>query len=258
LMEKSSEKRSPLKEKPLRTPGQSLDSEIKRVKQNITIYVVLASFLGVLAFMEWWHWAWKLPPQPLVVTFIAAVVITYSYIKIRQFRKQVSSLILGRDGEKIVGQALEELRTKGYAIFHDVIGKDFNVDHVIVTPNGIFAIETKTRSKPVGIDAKVIFDGEKIAFSGEHPDDKPIKQAIANADWLRRDVLLASTGKDFPVIPVVVFPGWWVEMTNKEKRVWVLNPKALPGWISSQPRLLSQEDLNLAAFHLSRFQQVSS
>lgn len=54
-------------------------------------------------------------------------------------------------GERAVGEALFSLAAESYKIFHDVpaevSGKKFNVDHVAVGKNGLFAIETKTRRK---------------------------------------------------------------------------------------------------------------
>ena len=64
--------------------------------------------------------------------------------------------------------------------------------------------------------------------------------------------LKESTGKEFVIKPVVVFPGWFVESKNHNKH-WVLNPKGLPTFIQNQKEILSQEDVKLAAYHLSRY-----
>ena len=52
-----------------------------------------------------------------------------------------------------------------------------------------------------------------------------------------RQLLDAIDGPAIPVRGVVVYPGWWIEQTNKERphEVWVLEPKALPGWIENAP-----------------------
>jgi hypothetical protein len=54
---------------------------------------------------------------------------------------------------------------------------------------------------------------------------------------------------------VVLFPGWFIEPTaeSKQSDVWVLNPKALPAFISNSRKRLSVEDVSLVAYHLSRF-----
>ena len=40
------------------------------------------------------------------------------------------------------------------------------IDHVIIGPAGIFTIETKTWSKPVRGEARIVFDGEKLTAGG--------------------------------------------------------------------------------------------
>jgi hypothetical protein len=116
---------------------------------------------------------------------------------------------IGRDGEKVVGQALEELRTGGAIMLHDITADGFNVDHVVISLKGIFVIETKTRSKPKGRDSKIVYDGEKILIDGWTMAPDPLKQVQANTSWIH-DLLMESTGKSFPVRPVLLFPGWYV------------------------------------------------
>ncbi|MFZ9061472.1 MAG: nuclease-related domain-containing protein, partial [Steroidobacteraceae bacterium] len=129
----------------------------------------------------------------------------------------------------------------------------FNLDHVVISSKGVFLIETKTVSKPRGI-AKNLFDGEKLSVNGMEPDRNPILQAQAEASWLGQ-LLNESTGRHFPIKPVVVYPGWWIERANKKapNLVWVLEPKALPKWIEQAPILLKPDEVALAAFHLSRY-----
>ena len=54
---------------------------------------------------------------------------------------------------------------------------------------------------------------------------------------------------------VVVYPRWWVEQVNKDRprEVWVLEPKALPTFIENAPAVISEEDVAMAAYHLSRY-----
>ena len=55
--------------------------------------------------------------------------------------------------------------------------------------------------------------------------------------------------------PVVVFPGWFIEPTSEARNsdVWVLNPKALPTFISNSKDSLSIDEISMVAFHLSRY-----
>ena len=114
-------------------------------------------------------------------------------------------------------------------------------------------METKTISKPRTGDARITFEGGQLRVGGFVPDRDPITQARAQAAWLRR-VLAESTGREFQVRPVVVFPGWFVERSADAPRdVWVLEPKALPDFLAQEPARLKPEDVNLANFHLSRY-----
>ena len=63
------------------------------------------------------------------------------------------------------------------------------------------------------------------------------------------------TGQRLPVRGVVLYPGWRVERTNRERHsdVQVLKPKALPAWIEKSPASIAAEDVAMAAFHLSRY-----
>lgn len=161
---------------------------------------------------------------------------------------------LGRDGERAVGEYLERLRGKGYAVFHDIVGEGFNIDHVVFAPSGIYTIETKTRSKPTKGTAKVIYDGKRILVDGFELERDPLIQSKSQAEWLR-GILHQSTGKMFPVQPVILFPGWYIESKGSQSTasVWVLNPKALPSFIESSGPKVSESDLHMASFHLSRY-----
>lgn len=247
--------RSPLKSPPLRNPGQSLDEELQLlfVDKFLPYFLFPGLFIGY-AIGEWWRWYFLSPPIPRIVTVIALVSVAYSVYQIRKLRPKIHALRLGRDGEKIVGQSLEELRIDGAIVLHDITSNGFNVDHVVISFKGIFVIETKTNSKPKGRDAKVVFDGEKLSVGGWTPSRDPIKQVQANTAWVR-DLLKESTGKSFPVKSVVLFPGWYVETvgTHAHDRVWVLNPKGLPVFIANEKTALSLEDVKMATCHLSRY-----
>jgi len=247
-------KKSPLKEPPLHNPGQSLDEEIDKVmNEDGGSYIVMIILSLALAINEWFRWYHPSTPSPWTITSAAVIIIGFSMIKYGRILKRVRSLRLGRDGEKIVGQHLEELREKGYSVLHDIVGKDFNVDHVVISPNGIFAIETKTLSKPASRNANVVFDGSSLLVDG-HEKNKYLTQVKSEANWLRT-LLKESTGKAFPVKPVIVFPGWYIQSVGPEahRDTWVLHPKALLSFIGNQKEQLPQEDVQLATYHLSRY-----
>jgi hypothetical protein len=246
--------RSPLKDKPLRNPGQSLDEEFDRlVNEQAAPYILAPIFFWVIAGVEWMGEWRSMPRIPGILAGLALIASGFSYWRLRQIRKQVQHIKLGRDGERVVGQFLEGLRVNGARIFHDIVADGFNLDHVVISERGVFLIETKTWSKR-GPDSRIRVESGRLYKEGFLIEPNPITQAIAEADWLKQ-LLTESTGKPIPVWPVAVFPGWFIEPMDSASKAlaWVLEPKALPAWIEQEPVRLPPEDVTLAAFHLSRY-----
>jgi hypothetical protein len=115
---------------------------------------------------------------------------------------------------------------------------------------GIYAIETKTLSKPVRGQSSITFSGGRILANGHPLDRDPITQAKAQARWLY-NFLAESQFKQF-VQPVVVFPGWFVEKFDmRSLGVWALEPKALDAFMDNQSAVLSLDQVRAMASALS-------
>lgn len=250
--------RSPIKDKPLRTPGQSLEEQMRELFESKLVIPFVAAILFVtMAASEWYRHLSGMPPSPKLITVVAVSAIAFVVVRFFSVRRELRRLRQGVDGEKAVGQFLESLREKGYRVFHDILGQSFNVDHVLIGPAGVFTIETKTWSKPTRGEARIGFDGEKILAGSFEPDRDPVIQARAQAGWMK-EFLSESTARKFDVRPVILFPGWYVEQApGSSRQVWVLNPRALEAFLANEPARLSEDDIKLASFHLSRFIRVS-
>ena len=253
----SNNKRSPLKERQLRYPGQSLDKKIGDLLLEIGLLLGLSCVFTILAFFEWWQWYKHIPPQILTTSIVAGAVVIYSSVKIWRIRKQLPRYRLGKLGEREVGQILNKLTAQGYTILHDVWAGKFNVDHVVISPRGIYAIETKTRSKPDRGETTITFDGKAIKLTGHPPDVEPVLEAKNHAGWLRKilgDKI--STGKPFMVKPVVVYPGWYYKDTGHNKDIWVLNPEMLEVQISRELISLTEADIEIAKERLKDYSTI--
>lgn len=252
--------RSPLKDKTLRNPGQSLDKAIFDVRDgyldNLVVLIVTGSML-LTALLQW-----LLKASPLTMVYITAFYFAVALFYIpKMFRKipELKRLRQARDGERAVAECLDLLRDDGHRVFHDIIGPNFNIDHVIIGPKGIFTVETKTLNKHVGKDAHLHFDGERVQVGEIELPDNPVPQARAQAGWLKK-LIGESTGKTFSVKPAVVFPGWFVErMTGAEQSdTWVLEPKALRGFLKNEPVRIKPTEVELAVFHLKRYVRATN
>lgn len=152
----------------------------------------------------------------LVVIGVFIVVLCASAIyAVLKVKWRAYSLALGYECELAVGQELDQLMLKGFRVFHDLEGKDFNVDHVVVGRGGVFAIETKGRSKLLGTAGKGKAN-PKVQFSNgvfEFPkgyEKRWVEQARRQAVWLK-EWLSKAVGFELFVQPVVVIAGWYVE-----------------------------------------------
>lgn len=246
--------KSPIKNLPVHVPGQSLDRQIQRVwDDKIMEPLTIAFMLCFWALMEWLKIYLHAKPMPVLYTLTALIGVWWAYRKIRKTKQAMKDMELGLTGERAVGQYLEEtLAPHKYHVFHDIPGESFNLDHVVVGPTGVFSVETKTRSKPAEGNPAIQYDGETVKVNGMLPERDPVIQAKAEARWLH-DTLEASTGKKFPVQPIVLFPGWFVEPGPAHAEVWVLNEKAAPTFIQNAKHNLPTDDVSLIAFHLKRY-----
>jgi hypothetical protein len=182
------------------------------------------SFLLILAGLEWWRWYTAAPPNPMMWTAAAVLAVVFTGWEMIRARKRVLQLRLARDGERAVGQFLEGLREDGFRIFHDVRGEQFNVDHVLVGPKGVFTVETKTCSKPAKGKAVIEYDGKCVTVNGFKPERDPITQARAQASWLQ-DLIRESTGRSVE-IPCCRLPGLVRKLTQRRGTAGCVGPQS--------------------------------
>ena len=245
---------SPLKSRPLRNPGQGLDEELEGlINDKAVIYCLVPVVLWTVAGIEWFATIRHTPRTPGIYAIAALFATFYGAWRLWRIRKRAQNLRLGRDGERAVGQFLQGLQVDGLRVFHDVVADQFNLDHVVICERGIFVVETKTWSKPHSKARITLRDGQ-IGKDGRPADRDPIRQVLAGAKWLA-GLLEEGTGRRFSVRGVVVFPGWFVEPMDSatKSQVWVLEPKALPGWIEREPIMLNMEEAKMAAYFLGRY-----
>lgn len=243
--------KSPIKTPPLPQAGDSSYDWVQEIIQTkLYFWALIGAVFLILACTEWLGWYWDSPRQPYFYTFIALIAIVISVFQVRKHFKQIKQISLGARGERAIGQYLDdELKPLGYYVFHDIVENDngatFNIDHVVIGPAGVFAIETKTRSKREAGQNRIEFDGRSVRLNGGPPDEAPIRQVNANAKLIR-EVLEDSTGrKGIKVQSVVLYSGWWIEGNASGAPVWVLEPKALPKWLANAGNVLSTEDVAL-------------
>ncbi|MCD6706357.1 MAG: NERD domain-containing protein [Thiobacillus sp.] len=234
-------RRSPLVNQLLRSPGESLRKEIEEINFDLAALIVYTPLIVVVVFASHIS-ASYLGGQPetllryLLSSALGVGVLIYGFIKISGLVRRRANLQIGYEGELAVAQELSQLMRSGALVFHDVPGEGFNIDHVVVSPYGAYAIETKARTKPMRDmgkdDAKVVFDGKALTFPTWQETD-PLDQAARQARWLSK-WLTAAVGEQVEVRGGLALPGWFVDRTGRAE-VAVFNPKStqflLKGWL---------------------------
>ena len=245
--------RPPLSEKLLRPPGYSLQRKLEELNDAFMTWFMAAFLFSLLVVIfpqirlaDVWA-----PFISLVIFGLIAVACTL--VALRKLN-QIHNHRWGLLGEQAVAEQLQSLAASGYRVFHDIQkdGKG-NIDHAVVGPAGVFAIETKYRTKQPGKageqDHKAEFDGSKIQFPSGY-DTKAPEQARQNARWLANK-LSKATGKPVTVQPIVALPGWWVTL-KANSDVKVLSGKQIPGFIAREPAQLSDQVIQQISHQLEQ------
>ena len=234
---------SPFDAHPLKEAGQGLRDRLDRAFAGLFLdgalgpIVVLAPLvygMGRMLFaseQNWIEWA-------LYGALSTLLVLVFCFLLIRDFQR-IRRLKLGLACELAVGQELERLiRPEGhpYYVFHDVPGDGRPLDHVAVTPHGIFVIETRARTPaltPGGQeDNRVVVEAERLRFPG-WSERAPLHRTRAAAQWLST-WLERQVGQAVPVKGVLALPGWRVEQEGAAKDLLVVNGEDLARRLSER------------------------
>lgn len=184
---------------------------------------------------------------PWVYALTGLMGLTYCSFKTWKNFSKLTKLRLGHTAEIATANELIGLQALGYQVFHDVQADGFNIDHLVIGKNGVFAIETKGRHKRNkdlrqtngnGNGKKgyeVFYKDGRLNFPS-WTETKPIEQAQRQAQWVSQ-WLTKATGSPVAATPALVFPGWYVTSQSKPPFP-ILNHKQLVGTI---PKLKTQD-----------------
>lgn len=243
--------RSPLTRDLLRSPGDSLRIQIEDLNFDISAYLAFTPMVPLLLYSVYITAASHQPGanvgKSILYGLTAFLGLVYLLTKLMTLVKRRHKLNIGLDAELAVAQELNELMLNGHRVFHDFPADKFNIDHVVVGESGVYAVETKGRTKPIKKGAQasweVNYDGNTLGFPG-WSETKPLEQAKHQASWLQ-EWLSGAVGERIAVKPVLVLPGWYVKRTG-QGGIWVSNGKNLqsllhhPECNSLSPKIVQQ------------------
>lgn len=233
-------RRSPVAIDLLRGPGHTLREQLDDVGADVlsdVFVLMLVPLLALTAFLAQSHLRGLEKMSRLVPIYGVLVLIFVALIVRKLWRagEQLDKLKAGYDAELAVGQELDQLMRQGAYVFHDFPADSFNIDHVVIAREGIFAVETKGFTKPNRgqgrADATAVFDGRILKFP-TWTTKEPLEQAERQAEWLAK-WLTSATGSPVHVLPILALPGWFVELSGRGS-VSVYNGKQLAQLLKSR------------------------
>ena len=233
--------RVPVPEKLLRAPGEGLRRKLEVLEDKLSESLAIAFVLPVAytGFVLLQRHKLAFDRVSLGIALgagaIGVVVLCRRVLRLLEQRRNHR---LGLSGERAVGEELNQLMLLGCRVYHDVPNEPYgNIDHVLVAPSGVYAVETKTRRKKEGKDThKAVFDGCSLRFGDGLPErtclDQAKQQASRLSTWLSK-----ASGGAVNVHPVLALPGWYVDRRVKKSEITVISGKAVKMFAKWQPVL---------------------
>ncbi|WP_246840656.1 nuclease-related domain-containing protein [Lacimicrobium sp. SS2-24] len=246
----------------LRLPGYGLQEEISDKQFDLVGHMLMGIFLVISPFAYFTINAFVSSGYfPYTHSFLIAVALAIVAWRTIKTFNHLTKLRLGHTAELATAGELLQLQAKGYQVFHDIQADKFNIDHLAIGPNGVFAIETKGRHKrhadaSANAKAKGVKGHEVVYKSGklEFPswvEVEPIEQAKRQAKWVSQ-WLSTAAGIEVKAVPVLVFPGWYVSRGSRVPFP-ILNHKQLAITLpKSGNTSYSQEQINAIAYQVAQ------
>ena len=154
----------------------------------------------------------------------------------------IGQYLTGAFGEERTAKAVQPLLRSGWFIAHDLDRGQFNIDHILVGPAGVFVLETKN------VQGTVVLDGDQATLTRpgrERPD-------YQGSWWAREGRSHAADANAFfrqrvrvrPwVIAVVVLWGDFPQCQHDGHNVTFVHGDHLVTWLQSQPERLNPDQI---------------
>lgn len=242
----------------LRPPGHSLRERLEREQeQSLTLILAalfFAIFYGIILTVEATLRPNSIPWIALAIVFVFGTPIgAWFFYKLDRQVLKGRELHAGLRGEMATGEELNLLMLDGYRVFHDVPIDYGNVDHVVVGPGGVYAVETKHIRRKIGSEDKarltVDFDRKVIELprgAVPIPETQLATQRSELSSFLSRAV-----GDRVEAESMLAIPGWYVERRGKPTFV-AFNPKNPRPWFQRRPEKLSPTMIERIAYQLEQ------
>lgn len=158
----------------------------------------------------------------------------------------------GARGEFRVGEELDKLHKDGFHVFHDWYSGRGNVDHFVVGPQGVFAIETKSWDGEISCAGGALLRDGKPLYGKD-----PLKQAKGEAADVSR-AIKESRDVSLWVSPILCFSRAELRCYEIVGGVLLADVGSLRRVILEQPERYPPQRVNSISYFLERHLQISA
>jgi hypothetical protein len=152
-------------------------------------------------------------------------------------KTDVGAWRMGAKGEEEVARRLRRLPST-WTTLHDLpLGRNgANLDHLVVGPGGVFALNTKNlRGKVWVAERALLVNGHKTNFLSK---SKSEAERVAG-------ILTKATGDTVAVKPILVVMGAELSIKAQAHGVTVVTRKRIRSWLEGRPRRLTASEVTM-------------
>jgi len=185
------------------TTGQSVRIFQRMLITTMLMIAALGVFEGALisfCVLRWGHTSWVHISFILLGVVGAFYLCQYQSRQIDHYERERKKWRKGAVGECMVSDVLSALSDE-YWVINDITTDSGNLDHVVVGPTGVFAIETKHWRGTVAAGS----DGE-LVLNGKATSTPNVGQLVRRTMAVREQVIALTRRDELFIKAVMVFP----------------------------------------------------
>ena len=252
-------RRSPLTRNLLRPPGHSLHAHIVEHMERLSALCAVTVTLPIIVYaahisQSYFGGVGESVARTLVTAGIGLAAAVFMAKKMVKLATELRYKVLGWEAEVFTGQELNRLMLDGCQVFHDIPYPHGNIDHVVVSPDGVHAINTKSYGKlnegAGHQEVTVDYHRNVLVFQDRQPSI-PTCQLEGEARWLT-GYLSNATGDTVTVEAMLAIPGWFIKERLGRGPICVFNPLNSRRFFVKGKRKLSEQQISRIAHQLDQ------
>ena len=205
----------------------------------------------IVTLVEWAQRIGGENPDPRFWTVLSLIITAYGGFQVFRLRPGWRRSYFDKRTERRVVELLNRIEAKGFVIYRDLVKNDSKIDHLIVGPSGVYAVEMKTW-KPFGSRTIDCGPGDELLIGGRITDSRPFQQARDAARVVGLH-LQKYFHQDYPLKPLVVLTGnWRINGRETNIEVPIMTGNELEGYLEQQQPELTAEQIAEICSHLEQ------